>query len=142
MSVAYIIREHYDELEADLLEFFGIDLSDVWCRQLSIRRLAILIKSLMQKGGRSTLLMVLDERGMWDTTDYMLAHLYDQLSMSHFLFMKANVADEAASKEIPNPDPFPRPGDDEDEDIEPDKPELEMASGEELATFFQQMTDL
>lgn len=139
MLAVYAIREHGDALEADLLEFFGVDLLDVWRRRLSLRRIGVLIKSLLRKPGRSTLLMEMEEATEWSTTDHLLARVSDALELSNYLFIKANSSENA--EEIPVPESLPRPGKAEEAKKEP-TPKYEFASSEEISNFFAQMNNL
>ncbi|MGV9693326.1 hypothetical protein ACWDUX_29950 [Streptomyces sp. NPDC003444] len=135
MYVAHVIQNHPEELEADLLEFFGVDLLDLWHGRLSIRRIGVLVKSLLRKPGRSTLAMVMDETAEWGTTDHLLARISDALETSNYMFLQVNSAEDA---EIPLPEPIPRPGQ-EAEEVETT---YDYASGDEVATFFNQMSAL
>lgn len=135
MAAIYAIQEHPEELEADLLEFFGVDLLDLWRGRLSLRRIAVLVRSLARRHGRSSLAGVMDETAEWATSDYLLARISDALEMSNFLFMKANASD---SSSLMPPDPLPRPGIED----EVQGPSYEYASGEEVADFFTQMSSL
>jgi hypothetical protein len=135
MVAVQAIREHPEELEADLLEFFRVDLLDLWRGRLSLRRIAVLVKSLGRRPGRSSLAAVMDESAEWATSDYLLARISDALEMSNFLFLKANAED---SKSITPPDPIPRPG----IEFEEPEPDIEYSSGEEVAGFFAQMSKL
>ncbi|MFJ9900249.1 hypothetical protein ACIQPR_43665 [Streptomyces sp. NPDC091280] len=129
------IREHPEELESDLLEFFSVDLLDLWRGRLSLRRIAVLVKALGRRHGRSSLAAVMDESAEWDTSDYLLARISDALEMSNFLFLKAN---SSSDSQLTAPDPIPRPG----FEIEDEEPEFEHSSGEEVAGFFAQMSKL
>ncbi|MEV3860711.1 hypothetical protein AB0J38_41180 [Streptomyces sp. NPDC050095] len=135
MSVVRVIREFTSELEADLLEFFGIDLLDVWRGRLSLRRIGVLIDALVKKPGRSTLLAAMDERASWSESDYLLARVSDALELSNFLFLKAN-AEQSDDLELP--DPVARPGDPEPQPV----PEPEFASSGEVSAFFGRMNSL
>ncbi|WP_416972539.1 hypothetical protein [Streptomyces sp. 4F14] len=137
MVVVRVIQEFPDELEADLLEFFSVDLLDLWRGRLSLRRVGVLIRSLMSKPGRSTLLMAMDERARWPEGDYMLARISDALELSNYLFLKANV-DESDAKGLELPPPITRPGDPEPVPA----PQPEFASAAEVSTFFGQMNAL
>ncbi|MFC4501749.1 MULTISPECIES: hypothetical protein [Streptomyces] len=138
MAVARVIREFHDELEADLLEFFGVDLLDVWRGRLSLRRVGVLIDSLMRKNGRSALLMAMDERSSWSDTDYLLARVSDALELSNFLFIRAH-ADKSDDLEIPIP--IARPGEPEPEPHQPET-QNDFATGEELSSFLGRMNSL
>ncbi|MCZ4119037.1 hypothetical protein [Streptomyces sp. H39-S7] len=139
METVYAIREYPDELEADLKEFFGVDLLDLWRGRLSLRSIHVYIKSLMHKPGRSVLLAVMDETTQWGTTEHLLARVSDALELSNYLFLKANMSDAAASERVPLPAPIPRPGEDETATTEP---ALDFASGSEVSDFFVQMSQI
>ncbi|MGW2919525.1 hypothetical protein ACWDBF_16925 [Streptomyces angustmyceticus] len=130
MAVVRVVQEFPDELEADLLEFFNVDLLDLWHGRLSLRRIGVLIHSLMSKPGRSTLLMAMDERAKWSERDYMLARISDALELSNYLFLKANV-DETESSGLELPPPITRPGEPEPQ---PQQPEFSDSQG--LTDFF------
>ncbi|WP_234431752.1 hypothetical protein [Streptomyces sp. NRRL S-241] len=136
MSVVRVIQDYQDELEADLLEFFQVDLLDLWRGRLSLRRVGVLINSLMKKPGRSTLLEAMDERTRWGESDYLLARISDALELSNYLFFKANAED---SDDLEQPDPIPRPGEPEPE---PEPEETQFSSATELSTFLGQMNSL
>ncbi|MFF1908621.1 hypothetical protein [Kitasatospora sp. NPDC058218] len=131
-----MVQEFPDELEADLLEHFGIDLLDLWRGRLSLRRVHVLINSLMHKPGRSALLAAMDETTQWGTAEHLLARVSDALELSNFLFIKANSEDAG---DLPLPAPVPRPGNDSPElaSSEPD-----FADGSELSDFFSRMSNL
>jgi len=132
MAVVRVIREFQDALEADLMEFFQVDLLDLWRGQLSLRKIGVYIDSLMKKPGKSILLMAMDERSSWSESDYLLARVSDALELSNYLFIKAN-AEEAEDLELPTP--ITRPGAPEPEP----EPESQFASGSEVAAFFGRM---
>ncbi|OKH95415.1 hypothetical protein AB852_00670 [Streptomyces uncialis] len=129
------MRQFGDELEADLLEFFGVDLLDLWRGRLSLRRVHVLVQSLVRKPGRSTLVAAMDESASWSPTDFLMARVSDALELSNFLFLKAHSSEAA---EIEPPVPIPRPGDPEPVG----RAEYEFASGEELSGFFSQLGSL
>lgn len=130
MQVADVIRRYPDEFEADLLEFFGVDLGDVWRRRITFRKLAVYLKSLLQKPGRSTLIMAMNERTSWTDESYLLARISDALEVSNYLFLQAN-SDQSLI--VDPPQPIPRPGD----EPEPEKaPKQNFATPEEVAGFF------
>ncbi|MEU6389961.1 hypothetical protein [Streptomyces sp. NPDC046939] len=131
MAVVRVIQEFPDELEADLLEFFDVDLLDLWRGRLSLRRIGVLINSLVAKPGRSTLLMAMDHRANWAESDYMLARVSDALELSNYLFLKANV-DEDDARALELPPPITRPGDPEPQ---PEQ-QPEFSDARELTEFF------
>ncbi|MFD8018921.1 hypothetical protein ACFV6G_00590 [Streptomyces lavendulae] len=136
MAVVRVVQDYQDELEADLLEFFGVDLLDLWRGRLSLRRIGVLINSLMKKPGRSTLLEALDERTRWGESDYLLARISDALELSNYLYFKANAED---SDDLEQPDPIPRPGQPEPE---PEPIETQFSSATELSSFLGHMNSL
>ncbi|MGW3232472.1 hypothetical protein [Kitasatospora sp. NPDC001095] len=123
-------------MEADLLEFYGVDLLDLWRGRLSLRRVHVLISSLMHKPGRSVLLAELDETTQWGTAEHLMARVSDALELSNYLFIKAN---SESSADLPIPEPIPRPG---AEALELPAPEPDFASGDQLADFFTRMSNL
>ncbi|MCX5201485.1 hypothetical protein OG897_08470 [Streptomyces sp. NBC_00237] len=137
MLVLRIVNEYPEELEADFLEFFGVDLLDLWRGSLSLRRVGVLIKSLMTKHGRSTLLQSMDERASWAESDYLLARISDAMELSNFIAIKANAE---GVDDLAFPSPIPRPGEQEPEDTEPET--SHFASADELADFFGGMNSL
>jgi hypothetical protein len=96
----------------------------------------VLIDSLFKKPGRSTLLAAIDESMEWSQQDYLLARISDEAALSNYLFIQANSSED--SDDIPVPEPLPRPG----TPVKEEEPEYEFASGQEVATFFQQMNSM
>ncbi|MGW0583368.1 hypothetical protein ACWD25_47370 [Streptomyces sp. NPDC002920] len=137
MAVVRVVQDFPDELEADLLEFFQVDLLDLWHGRLSLRRIGVLIRSLMRKPGRSTLLQAMDERSSWHENTYMLARISDALELSNFLFLKANAAEED-SRDLELPPPIPRPGEPEPQA----EPKPEFSDARELTDFFGRLNSL
>ncbi|MFC8099438.1 hypothetical protein [Streptomyces sp. NPDC057363] len=117
------------------MEFFNVDLLDLWRGRLSLRRVGVLVDSLMKKSGRSALLMAMDERASWPESTYLLARVSDALELSNFLFLKAN-AEKTDDLDLPTP--ITRPGDPEPEP----EPAPVLATGEEVSAFFGQMNAL
>lgn len=114
-----------------------MDLLDVWRGRLSLRRVHVLIQSLIKKPGRSTFLAEIDESAAWSVTDHLIARISDAAEISNFLFIKANSDD---SDDVKLPEPVPRPGQAQQE--KPKEPEHDFASGAELSSFFTQMGNL
>ncbi|MEV5883091.1 hypothetical protein AB0L74_10290 [Streptomyces sp. NPDC052020] len=114
-----------------------MDLLDLWRGRLSLRRISVLIGSLLRQAGRSVLAAVVDESAAWSTSDYLLARVSDALELSNFLFYQANASEDA--EEWPAPTPVLRPGEEEPEP-EPDTPT--HSSTEEVVTFFNRMSNL
>ncbi|MFF8629686.1 hypothetical protein [Streptomyces werraensis] len=125
-------------MEADLLQFFGVDLLDLWRGRLSLRRISVLISSLMRQTGRSSLAAVLDEAAAWSESDYLLARISDALELSNYLFYQANSGEDA--EEWPAPEPLPRPG--EVIEVESEPVSHNLASTDEVVDFFNRMNNL
>lgn len=130
------MQEFREELLADLHEFFHLDLLDFNRGRLPLYTIYACVRSLLKKPGQSTLLMALDESTKWNQETYLLARLSDGMELSNYLFLQANSAKDA---DIPMPEPLERPGQPRDEKPEPEE---EFASGQELASWFNQMNNL
>ncbi|MDQ8703308.1 hypothetical protein RCO28_12530 [Streptomyces sp. LHD-70] len=109
----------------------------MWRGRLSLRRVHVLIQSLIKKPGRSTFLAQVDESASWSVTDHLIARVSDAAEISNYLFIKAN-SDE--SDDLPVPDPVQRPGQETQE--KPKEPEYAFADGAELSSFFTHMSNL
>ncbi|MGI5531522.1 hypothetical protein ACQEVX_30340 [Streptomyces syringium] len=129
------MRDFSDELEADFQEFFRVDLLDLWRGRLSLRRVHVLIQSLLKKPGRSAFLAAVDESASWSVSDHLIARVSDAAEIANFLFLKANSSDDT---DVPLPEPIPRPGQIEAEKL----PEPAFAEGAELSAFFTYMNNL
>jgi hypothetical protein len=134
MMAVRAVQEHGDELEADFLEFFGVDLLDLWRGRLSLRRVGVLIHSLAHKPGRSSWLAAVDESAVWSVNDYLLARVSDALELSNYLFIKAN-SEDSSGLEIPQA--IPRPG-----MPQPEETTAEFADGREVADWFARMNEM
>jgi hypothetical protein len=120
-----------------LLQHFGVDLLDLWRGRLSLRRLNVLIGSLLRQAGRSVLAAAVDESAEWSESEYILARISDALDLSNWLFYQANSGEGAESVEAPTP--LPRPGQ-EESSFEPETPSY--ASTDEVMDFFTRMNNL
>lgn len=116
-----------------------MDLLDYWRRKLSLRKIAVYIKSLLKKPGRSSLLQALDESSEWGPESYLLARISDAFEASNFMYMQVNSSEEGKTM-LEVPKPIRRPGEPEPEYEE--KPKYEFASGDEVAGFFSRMSSL
>ena len=110
-----------------------MDLCELWRGRLSLRRVAVLITSLLRKHGRSSLAAAMHESAEWTTSDYLLARISDGLETANFLFLKANSSE---ADKLTAPEPIPRPGYEEPAVVH------DYATGEEVAGFFQHMNSL
>ncbi|GAA2916960.1 hypothetical protein GCM10020221_11250 [Streptomyces thioluteus] len=128
------MRDYSDALEADLLEHFGVDLLDLWRGELSLRRLHVLISSLLARQGSGALVAAIDESAVWTHEAHMLARISDALEASNYLFIQANSTGDTA---LDPPEPMWRPGGVIEEPQNP-----EMASAAELAQWFGDMNSL
>ena len=101
-----------------------------------MRRISVLVNSLLRQTGRSALAAACDEGAEWSETDYLLARVSDSLELNNWLFIQANSGDDA--NDIPMPTPIPRPG----EEITELGPVHTHASTDEVVDFFNQMNNL
>ncbi|MFG3176584.1 hypothetical protein ACGFZC_16170 [[Kitasatospora] papulosa] len=120
-----------------MLQFFGVDFLDLWRGQLSIRRINVLIGSLLNQPGRSSLSAAVDESATWSDSEHLLARVHDALELSNWLFYQANSSEDA--EPVPAPTPMRRPGV-EEVALEPVKPTY--ASTDEVVDFFTRMNNL
>jgi hypothetical protein len=102
-----------------------------------LRRVSVLINSLLHQTGRSVLAACLDEAAEWAESDYLLARISDALELNNWLFIQANSGGE--SNDIPAPAPLPRPG---QVDLEPEPDSYSHASTTEVVDFFNRMSNL
>jgi hypothetical protein len=101
-----------------------------------LRRISVLVNSLLQQTGRSVLAAACDEAAEWTETDYLLARVSDSLELNNWLFIQANSGDDA--NDIPMPTPIRRPG----EEITELEPAHMHASTDEVVDFFNRMNNL
>lgn len=97
-----MLTEHGDDVEADLLETFGVDLLDLGSDRLSWSRLGRLLDRL-PPNSRSYLAV----RGYaaWTPREHLLAALVDILQGANWQRAQLNT-----KRTIPQPKPIPRPG--------------------------------
>lgn len=134
MLTVHALRKYRDELTADLLEFFNLNLLDFERGRLSLYTIYCCVKSLMRKPGRSTLLMALDPSNEWSPDTYIAARVSDAMELSNYLFLKANTEED-----IPVPEPIKRPG----EPAYPaTPPATDFASGQEVTAFIAKINNL
>ncbi|NEC21177.1 hypothetical protein [Streptomyces parvus] len=114
-----------------------MDLLDLWRGQLSLRRINVLIGSLLNQPGRSALAAAVDESAVWSDSEHLLAQVSDALELSNWLFYQANSSEDA--EPLPAPTPMRRPGQ-EAAAVEPAQPTY--ASTEEVVDFFTRMNNL
>ncbi|MFD9792344.1 hypothetical protein ACFWXK_15495 [Streptomyces sp. NPDC059070] len=128
------MRDHSDALEADLLEVFSVDLLDLWTGRLSLRRLHVLISSLLLRQGSGSLVAAVDESAIWSHEAHILARISDALEAANWLFISAN---STSDNPFDAPEPMWRPG-----IAPPEPPPPVVASGSDVAAWFGQMNSL
>lgn len=121
------MSKYANEVEADLLELFHIDILDYYRGKLSLRRVFVLLTRLMSMAGRSALASALDIRAEWSTSEYMIAEVIDRLELSNWLAIEIN----SEKNDVPQPVPMPRPG---HKEVTP--AEREFATPAEVAALF------
>lgn len=100
-GLAALLTEHGEAIEADLTEYYGVDLADVFRGRLSWRRLGVLIRGLPVESRLTATLPHVeadDDDGpvaRWTHAEYLMADLYD-------LLLAVNSSQE-------QPKPYPRP---------------------------------
>ncbi|MER6912235.1 hypothetical protein ABT354_11225 [Streptomyces sp. NPDC000594] len=137
MAAVQAVQQFSDELEADCLEHFGVDLLDLWRGRLSLRRVHVLLQSLLKRPGRSAFLAALDASAEWSVTDHLIARLSDAAEVANFLFIKAN---SERSDGLQLPEPIPRPG--QTATSAAPEPERDFADARELTAFLTSMNTL
>lgn len=130
-----MLIKHSDELEADLLMHFGLDLGDFWSGGLSLRRLKVLIFRLLKMHGLSAVCeAVLGEQASWSNVEYMLADLRDSIEAGNYLFLSAHRSEDYV---MPDFRTYPRPGLELSELVS--NPEPEWATADDIADLFKLM---
>ncbi|MFC4117537.1 hypothetical protein [Nonomuraea zeae] len=130
------MRDHPHELEADLLQYFGVDLLDYWRRKLSFRRLCVLVLRLLAMPGQSSLAEAKwGEQARWGYREHLLADIVDRLNVANWLTAEVNRASGSTNA---FPEPHPRPGAPQArqgrEQVSP-----EFAEAHEVAEFFSRL---
>lgn len=139
MLVAQVLIRHSDELEADLLMHFGIDLCEFWAGgKLSLRRLRVLILRLLAMHGQSAVSEAyLGEKASWSNEAYIMADIRDSIEAGNYLFLSAH---KSEGYKMPDFQPYPRPGLDFSQLVtKSDEPEADWASAQDIAELFKRM---
>lgn len=89
-------------MQADLLQFYGVDLLDIGTPALSWRRAGVLIRQLPRE---ARLTQELHPAQRWSQTDYLLALVADLLNLANW--QRASAGRRSA---LPRPKPLRRPG--------------------------------
>lgn len=98
------MRRYPGEIEADLLEFFNIDLLDMYRGTLSVRRVHVLVHRLLKMAGRSALSSAVNSSAEWSNTEHLLAALVDEVAVTNYMYQQVNFKGDA-----PVPEPVKRP---------------------------------
>ncbi|QIQ04689.1 hypothetical protein HA039_22520 [Streptomyces liangshanensis] len=88
------------------MRYYGTDLLDWHRGRLTSRRLAVLIRHLPRDSAVARELH--GESADWTVTEYLLAHVADQLAEANWMFATVNRDEDADPPEAP--EPVPRPG--------------------------------
>ncbi|MFJ1597741.1 hypothetical protein [Streptomyces sp. NPDC088261] len=117
-----------------MLRYYGTDLLDWHRGRLSSRRLAVLVQHLPRDSAVARELH--GESADWSVTEYLLAHVADQLAEANWMFATVNRDEDADPLEFPSP--IPRPGEPPEDNPEArSTPDIARGpSVHELSTFF------
>lgn len=110
--MAVFLEEHGEDVEADLLRFFNIDLpEDIGTERLTWRRLAVLLKRMPKESCIAATFTPKEEKG-WDMDTMLLAEAVDRLGMSIYMLGHLSLAHSKKGTKNPveMPKPVPRPG--------------------------------
>lgn len=109
------MREHPDEVEADLQRYYAVDLRDLWRGGLTLRRVGVLLRGLpddslfataMRRETPASTASAGDlDAARWGMTHELLAAVIDATNQVGWAVFQA-----ASSKRLPPPAPFLRPG--------------------------------
>lgn len=124
LGLCELIEEHAEEIEADLLSRYGIDIYAYHRGEISTRRMLNLIRRLPPDSelGKA----INGPSADWSREEHLLALLADRVSELTWVFICAN-SEEGEAPERPKP--IPRPGI-ESEEL------ADASSPAELASFF------
>jgi hypothetical protein len=106
LSLIELLDEHGDELFADFLRFYHLDLRDLNRGLISPRLVIALIRQLPLDSAYVTKLRGIEYVG-WDRHAYVLADLYDAINTLTYLYQASNAEKPKTVKPLP---PYPRPG--------------------------------
>lgn len=110
------MNEYGDELTADFLSEYGIDILDVFRGRLSPRRALTLVEQLPINSRFATAKRGGAQYYGWDRHAYMLADIFDAVTSLVYVTIAAN---SERPKSVQQPDAYPRP-DDKPREKEPD----------------------
>lgn len=106
-SLAPVLTQHWDLIEADLHRYYHLDLLDLFRPgRLSWRKLDVLLKHLPTDSAAARAIAG-TERDPWGTSEHLLATAVDLLAVQAWMFAKAN----SKRFNVRAPKPLPRPND-------------------------------
>jgi hypothetical protein len=94
------LADHGAAVEADLLRYYRVDLTDLYRGRLSPRRVAVLVAAL--PADASTVEAVHGDQARWTLTDHLLASVFDALAVISWQL--------GGDKRAARPKPMARPG--------------------------------
>lgn len=104
LTLAMLMEEYGEEVYADLLQFYGVEVD-----KISPRRALALVRQLPSQARFIAVQEAHRDSFQWDKTASILADLYDMLATLTTMTAKANAGKKG--KKITAPEPYPRPGD-------------------------------
>ncbi|WP_019204585.1 hypothetical protein [Tsukamurella sp. 1534] len=78
-----MLDEHGDDIEADLLRFYQVDLLDFYRGTLSARRLGVLVNDLRKRPDSSFVRAINNGKPGWTVGDHLIADLWQLLLQVH-----------------------------------------------------------
>lgn len=121
--------EHGDELYADFLRYYHVDLRDLWTGRLTPRLVLALVRHLPWDSAYVTALRGGAEYVGWDRHAQILADVYDAINTLTYVFRAAHSDKPKKVKPLP---PYPRPGVKAEEKPKLPNPLLARLRGEDV----------
>lgn len=112
LSLVEFTEEHWEDIDADFLSHYHVDLSDVLgTRRMTWGRLGYLLSRLPRESCTARSLIPEDERD-WDLDAHLMALIADRLAAQNYLTGQLIVSWSAKGVQnpVPKPEPIPRPG--------------------------------
>lgn len=108
LSLCELLDKHAGEVTADFLRFYGVDIRDLFRPggDLSPKRAITLVEHLPIDSALAAALRGGPAFHGWDRHSYLLADIYDALSLLSFITLKVNSQNP---RRVEKPESYPRP---------------------------------